>query len=172
MLEVISLGAGVQSTTMAFMAAHGEIAPMPDYAIFADTGAEPAAVYEHLEWLRSPNVLPFPVEVVRFSDLGEDIRLTAAGVKDVAGRDNGYLAPPFFTLNEDGSQGMLRRGCTSNYKIRPIQRHLKVLLGRTQAETYRGETPVDMMDKPLRALPTSPQAQQQQEDRLKGILAA
>ena len=30
-----------------------------------------------------------------------------------------------------------------------------------------------MMDKPLRALPTSPQAQQQQqEDRMKGILAA
>ena len=45
--------------------------------------------------------------------------------------------------------------------------------GRTPAEAYRGETPVYMMDKPLRALPTSPQAQQQQqEDRFKGILAA
>ena len=44
--------------------------------------------------------------------------------------------------------------------------------GRTPAEAYRGDTPVDMMDKPLRALPTSPQAQQQQEDRFKGILAA
>ena len=44
--------------------------------------------------------------------------------------------------------------------------------GRTPAEAYRGETPADMMDKPLRALPTSPQAQQQQEDRFKGILAA
>jgi hypothetical protein len=40
-LHVISLGAGVQSTTMALMAAHGEITPMPDCAIFADTGAEP-----------------------------------------------------------------------------------------------------------------------------------
>ena len=37
MLEVISLGAGVQSTTMALMAAHGEIEPMPDLAIFTDT---------------------------------------------------------------------------------------------------------------------------------------
>ena len=37
----------------------------------------------------------------------------------------------------------------------------------------RRSPPVDMMDKPLRALPTSPQAQQQQqEDRMKGILAA
>jgi hypothetical protein len=37
LLRVISLGAGVQSTTMALMAARGEIAPMPDCAIFADT---------------------------------------------------------------------------------------------------------------------------------------
>lgn len=40
-LRALSLGAGVQSTTMALMAAHGEIGPMPDCAIFADTGWEP-----------------------------------------------------------------------------------------------------------------------------------
>ena len=45
--------------------------------------------------------------------------------------------------------------------------------GRTPAEAYRDQTPVDMMDKPLRALPTPPQAQQQQqEDRFKEILVA
>ena len=54
MLRVLSLGAGVQSTTLALMAAHGEITPMPERAIFADTQAEPAAVYEHLRWLMSP----------------------------------------------------------------------------------------------------------------------
>ena len=53
-----------------------------------------------------------------------------------------------------------------------LERPHAALDGRTPAEAYRGETPVDMMDKPLRALPTSPQAQQQQEDCLKGILAA
>ena len=42
-LRVLSLGAGVQSTTLALMAAHGEIGPMPDAAIFADTGWEPQA---------------------------------------------------------------------------------------------------------------------------------
>jgi len=47
-LHIISLGAGVQSTTMALMAAHREIEPMPDCAIFADTGWEPKAVYDHL----------------------------------------------------------------------------------------------------------------------------
>lgn len=47
----LSLGAGVQSSTMALMAAKGEITPMPDAAIFADTSAEPQAVYDWLDWL-------------------------------------------------------------------------------------------------------------------------
>lgn len=49
MKHIISLGAGVQSSTMALMAAHGEITPMPDAAIFADTQAEPASVYKWLD---------------------------------------------------------------------------------------------------------------------------
>ena len=53
------------------------------------------------------------------------------------------------------------------------ERPHSALAGRTPAEAYRDRSPVDMMDKPLRALPTSPPApQQQQKDRLKGILAA
>ncbi|WP_425493319.1 hypothetical protein [Hoeflea prorocentri] len=46
------------------MAAHGEIGAMPDCAIFADTGWKPRAVYDHLVWLSSGNVLPFPVHIV------------------------------------------------------------------------------------------------------------
>ena len=45
--------------------------------------------------------------------------------------------------------------------------------GRTQVDAYRDGVPKDMMDKPLRVLPTSQQAHQpQQEDGLEGILAA
>ena len=43
--------------------------------------------------------------------------------------------------------------------------------GRTPAEAYADKRPVDMMDKP-RGLPTSPQAQQQQEDMINRIQAA
>ena len=44
--------------------------------------------------------------------------------------------------------------------------------GQTPAEAYRGDRrPVDMMDK-AHALPTSPQAQHQQQDVIHGILAA
>ena len=47
------------------------------------------------------------------------------------------------------------------------------LSGRTPAEAYRDGPPVDMMDKTLHALPTSPQTQQQQQEhRFRGILAA
>ncbi|MCK9513952.1 MAG: hypothetical protein M0R28_22370 [Pigmentiphaga sp.] len=76
-LRALSLGAGVQSTTMALMAAHEEIGPMPDCAIFADTGWEPKAVYDHLAWLMSPNVLPFPVYTVSAGSIRD--QLLAAG---------------------------------------------------------------------------------------------
>jgi putative transposase len=53
------------------------------------------------------------------------------------------------------------------------ERPHSALAGRTPAEAYAQQPPGDMMDKPLRALPTSPQAQQQQkEDRSEGFLAA
>ncbi|WSA82652.1 hypothetical protein OG930_06905 [Streptomyces sp. NBC_01799] len=46
-LKVLSLGAGVQSTCLLLMAAEGHL-PGLDVAIFADTGWEPRAVYDHL----------------------------------------------------------------------------------------------------------------------------
>jgi len=50
MKHFLSLGAGVQSSTMALMAAKGQIGPMPDAAIFADTQWEPRHVYTWLNW--------------------------------------------------------------------------------------------------------------------------
>ncbi len=50
------------------------------------------------------------------------------------------------------------------------ERSHSALDGQTPAEAYEAERPVDMMDK-ARALPASPQAQQQQ-DVINRILAA
>ena len=47
-IRTLSLGAGVQSTTLLLMALDGTL-PAIDCAIFADTGWEPASVYEHLD---------------------------------------------------------------------------------------------------------------------------
>jgi hypothetical protein len=66
-VHFISLGAGVQSSTLALMAAAGEITPMPEAAVFADTQREPKAVYEWLKWLETQ--LPFPVLRVTKGDL-------------------------------------------------------------------------------------------------------
>jgi hypothetical protein len=65
---ILSLGAGVQSTTIALMSLRGELpaqfAP-PTAAIFADTGYEPANVYSHLQWLIDTLSPKLPVHVVR-----------------------------------------------------------------------------------------------------------
>jgi hypothetical protein len=108
-LTVISLGAGVQSTTMALMAAVGDL-PMPDYAIFADTQWEPRAVYDHLQWLHG--VLPFPIHIVTLGNLKEAV--TAGGFSSV----------PFYTEG-----GLGARQCTYQYKLRPLYREVRRLLG-------------------------------------------
>ena len=116
-LRVISLGAGVQSSTMALMAARGELSPMPDCAIFADTQSEPAAVYRHLDWLEGQ--LPFPVHRVTAGSLRDHIHLAMAGKARMDAR------PPFFTAGG----GMLQRQCTQDFKIIPIERKVRELLG-------------------------------------------
>jgi hypothetical protein len=122
MITVISLGAGVQSSTMALMAAHGELTPMPDCAIFADTGAEPKGVYDYLDWLTS--VLPFPVHIVVAP--GADLRTRMLNAKD---QPNSDWRPPLYAINDIGEAGPLNRQCTRYYKIRPIQRKMRELLG-------------------------------------------
>lgn len=119
----LSLGAGVQSSTLALMAARGEVGPMPDAAIFADTGDEPASVYRWLEFLTP--LLPFPVHTVsagRISDVSLNVHINAK-------TGEGFLRKliPAFTLNPDGSQGFLGRDCTTDHKIKPITAKVKEL---------------------------------------------
>lgn len=121
MLTILSLGAGVQSSTLALMAAAGEITPMPDIAIFADTGWESAVVYKWLAFLES--VLPFPVTRVGGGDLRD--QQVRARVRGLAGDGERFAALPYFTKNEDGSIGMIRRQCTKEYKITPIDHFIR-----------------------------------------------
>lgn len=123
--RALSLGVGVQSTTIAHMAAEGEIGPMPDFAIVADTKFEGRAFYEHLKYLMSPNVLPFPVYVVSRGDLREDC-LRNARSEITKGKRSTI---PAFTVGKDGLAAPLTRQCTRDYKIDPIQKKLRELLG-------------------------------------------
>jgi len=122
-LRTISLGAGVQSTTLALMAAHGEITPMPDIAIFADTQAEPAAVYEHLNWLMGPNVLPFPVAIITAGSLLDALYDPSAGIAAGA-------RPPFMVQSKNTPGGApLNRQCTRHYKVDPLIKKVRELVG-------------------------------------------
>jgi hypothetical protein len=112
---VLSLGAGIQSTTLALMAMHGLI-EKPQYAIFADTGWESSLTIEHLNELEK--LLDFPVIRANNGNLLSDL------IRGLSSPSDYFTPPPFF--NSNGSIGM--RHCTSDYKIIPIKRMVRKLL--------------------------------------------
>lgn len=121
MLKVLSLGAGVQSSTLALMFARGALPGTPDCAIFADTGAEPGGVYSWLSWLETQ--LPFPIYRVMHR---EGLRVAL----DRALAGGRFASVPFYTeADTKRGVGMLRRQCTSEYKVQPITKKLRELLG-------------------------------------------
>ena len=120
MKRFLSLGAGVQSSTLALMIAHGELEPV-EAAIFADTGWEPRHVYEWLDWLEKR--LPFPVHRVQRSNLRED---TLNRCKRLSSR---VAAIPWHIQMANGDRAMGRRQCTAEYKIAPLTRKTRELLG-------------------------------------------
>ena len=114
MKRILSWGMGTQSTALAVMSALGDFSlPKLDYVIAADTGWERKATYEiqrfYRPWLEERDI---QVEIVSIGN----IRKLAKAV-------NGHM--PFFS--QDG--GPLRRQCTREYKIRPIRRLIRELLG-------------------------------------------
>jgi len=124
-IHIISLGAGVQSSTMALMAACGEIGPMPAAAIFADTQSEPDSVYRWLDWLEKQ--LPFPVHRVTKGSLAE-AALTMRITKD--GRRFSSSDIPLYTLSKDNQEGKIpNRSCTADYKIKPIMKAARAMAG-------------------------------------------
>ena len=117
-LTVISLGVGVQSSTMLLMAAKNEL-PNVDCAIFADTGYEPKSVYNYLNFLKK--IVKFPIYQVSKGNIKNDM---INSIKN----NTKFPTAPFFTQNAiTGKKGMLRRQCTADYKIFPIRKKLREL---------------------------------------------
>lgn len=118
-LRLLSLGAGVQSTTVLLLAREGEI-PRFDMALFADTGWEPRAVYTNLDRLTAhPENNGIPVR-----------RVSAGNIRtDALDPEHRFVSMPLHTLNPDGTRGLARRQCTSEYKIIPLKRAARELLG-------------------------------------------
>ena len=70
---LLSLGAGVQSTTLLILAARGDLEPL-DGAVFADTGWEPAAVYTHLDRIERDIATPagIPMHRICFGNIRDE----------------------------------------------------------------------------------------------------
>lgn len=114
--HILSLGAGVQSTTVYLLAMEGAI--HLDAAIFADTQDEPKAVYTHLEWMKSlggPRI--FVESRGRISD---DMLLSERD-----GKRRRFASVPFFTRKPDGEVGQTMRQCSRDYKVEVVERAIR-----------------------------------------------
>lgn len=122
--RVLNLGAGVQSTAIFLMLADGEL-PAVDFAVFADVGDEPEFVYDHLRYLIGLNVMP--VHICSQGRLGDDL---ICGQNSSGGR---FVSIPAHLSADDNGQATAigRRQCTAEYKIKPIEKKIRELVGAT-----------------------------------------
>lgn len=119
-VRFLSLGCGTQSTALFLMAVAGEI--KIDFAVFADFGGDREATYDvlrRLERFGSP-----PVYRATTEDTLED---------HLIGHTDGAVGTlrtvPVFFRDDTGKVRMMPRGCTSRYKIAPVDRFVRSYLG-------------------------------------------
>lgn len=129
-ITVLSLGAGVQSSALALMSAEGEL-PMVDCAIFADTGAESQETYDYLGYLRER--VPYPIYEVKEKE--GLTKMLEEGVRN----GTRVAQPPMFAVTPEGERGQLLRVCTDEFKIKPVRRKIRELLGLKKGQRAKGE---------------------------------
>jgi len=118
-IRVLSLGAGVQSSTLFLMALAGEFGDeRPSVALFADTQWEPADVYAWLLKLENVGGQELPIR-----------RVTKGNIRDAALRPSTRFASmPLYTISRkpaSATEGQLRRQCTREFKVEPITRYIR-----------------------------------------------
>lgn len=122
-LDILSLGAGIESSTILLMSAAG-ILPRLHAAIFSDTKWEAAHVYHQLEYVKDRAAYSgIPVHVVTAGNLRSDaLHFREFREASETGR---WASMPLYIKNPDGSRGIINRQCTSEYKIEPVQRFIR-----------------------------------------------
>lgn len=119
-MRVLSFGAGVQSSALLFMCERGEVEPV-DFAVFADTGAEPAEVLTWLERVRK--LVKTPIHVAQRGNIETEVLGHWRGSIKRCGQ------PPLYAIDTNGKPAMLARHCTKEYKIEVVDREIKRQLG-------------------------------------------
>jgi len=96
------------------------VLPTVEHAIFADTGWESDDVYEHLTYLETL-MAQHDIQFHRVSK--GNIR------KDFLADDTRFASMPLFVRNATGEKAMVRRQCTSEYKINPLMKKQREIAG-------------------------------------------
>lgn len=139
-IHIISLGAGVQSSTMALMAAYGEITPRPVAAVFADTQAEPASVMRWLDTLEKLiNAAPFSFPIYRVTKGSlTDASIKVHKRKKREGTRVQSIIPAFVKMTD--GVGILGRSCTADFKVAVLMKKAREL-----ARIKRGQKTVGVV---------------------------
>ncbi len=130
-LDVISLGAGKQSSYMLLTALGGKFKYKPEFAIFADTGCEPEYVYDYLAWLKSfvYEKYQFEIIIVKKGDLIQDT------LGFINGENKKGASLPLFS---EISGGPIPRQCTNEYKGKPVRKYLQEIRGNKIVRLWIG----------------------------------
>lgn len=135
-LVVISLGAGVQSSVMYLRAATGDFGRV-DAAIFADTQAEPPWVYDQVDRLEELAGDVIPIHRVTKGNLGADVLASQEGAR--------FAAIPARVKGRGRRDSILRRQCTREYKIEPITKKIREMLGLRWKQKASGKFHVEQL---------------------------
>ena len=109
-MEIISYGGGVQTAALLVLTAQGKIDNPATPAVFADTGSELKATYDHILDV----MFPYAID----NDIDFKIVKTDKGpLHEWVGE---MMLPMYFA---DG--GFYRRQCTNHWKIKPVRKWLR-----------------------------------------------
>ena len=128
--KAFSFGAGVQSTALMLLIKHEPeklleaVGHLPEIAYFADTGAEPEATHNHLKKLQDYG-LPLPLKIVN----NGSILIGTLKSGEVTPKPTDRTFAPYYIKNPDGKKSMLTRKCTTDFKVTPIEKQMRLDAG-------------------------------------------
>jgi 3'-phosphoadenosine 5'-phosphosulfate sulfotransferase (PAPS reductase)/FAD synthetase len=141
----MSFGGGVQSTTLALLAAErnpfllkATQGLVPEAYIFADTGDERVETYKHIDGMRGiieqsgaklivlPPQKPLSLAIIEAANTGGRCRVT----------------PPLWVLNNEGKASPVRRSCTAELKVRKLDKAARSYFNVRQGRMPDNQPPV------------------------------
>ncbi|ASU34376.1 hypothetical protein [Mucilaginibacter xinganensis] len=128
-LDVASIGFGVQSSTILLLAAN-DIIERPDYSVFVDLKRESIEVYDYIEYFK-PYLRERGIEVQTYSTV--DI---LDHVLNYETNDRTSGIPLWFIAPSTGKVTGLNRQCTFDFKIASVEKTIRQRLGQRQLKRH------------------------------------